>query len=214
MSAKLAVMFLLMTIGFAMPVLLGIRSVSDVQLPNWHQGYQPEQPISYSHRLHAGYLNIDCQYCHTGAEESRHATIPNLRTCMNCHEKVPGQTGEAKANIDKLIEAWGNGKGEGVTWKRVHNNPDFVYFNHMTHVKIAHYVDADGKHRKDAAGNDVRGIDCAFCHGDMKTVGVARQYESLTMGWCINCHREQNERQGKMGMEQRAPVNACDACHR
>lgn len=206
MSAKLAVLFLLMTIGFAMPVLLGFRSVNDIQLPNIHTDYQPEQPISYSHRLHAGVLNIDCQYCHTGAQESRHASIPNLQTCMNCHEQVAGQTQEAKNNIQKLYEAWGNGVGEGVKWKRVHNNPDFVYFNHMTHVRIANYVDDKGNHSK--------GIDCAVCHGDMKTVGVARQYQNLTMGWCINCHRDQNTRHAKIGLEARAPVNACDACHR
>jgi hypothetical protein len=206
MSAKLAIMFLLMTVGFAMPVLLGIRGINDIQLPNIHTGYQPEQPISYSHRLHAGYLNIDCQYCHTGVEESRHATLPPLQTCMNCHMHVQGQTDEAKHNISKLIEAWGNGNGPGVQWKRVHNNPDFVYFNHMTHVKIANYVDDGGKVTK--------GIDCEVCHGDQKTVGVARQYQNLTMGWCINCNRDQNERQFKLGMAVRAPVNACDACHR
>lgn len=206
MSAKLAVLFLIMTVAFAMPVLLGIRSIDDIQLPNWHTGYQPEQPINYSHRLHAGYLNIDCQYCHSGVDESRHATIPSLQTCMNCHERVGGQTDEAKKQIQKLYEAWGNGVGEGVKWKRVHNNPDFVYFNHMTHVRIANYVDD--------AGKLTHGIDCAVCHGDMKTVGVAKQQQNLTMGWCINCHRDQNDRQGKLGLAQRAPVNACDACHR
>jgi len=214
MSAKLAVLFLFMTVGFAMPVLLGIRQISDIQLPNWHTGYQPEQPISYSHRLHAGYLNIDCQYCHVGVEESRHATIPNLQTCMNCHELVQGQTKEAQTNISKLNEAWANGKGEGVTWKRVHNNPDFVYFSHMTHVRIATYVDDNGKQRTDETGAAIKGIDCLVCHGDMKKVGVGVQYQNLTMGWCLNCHRDQNERQGKLGMAQRAPVNACDACHR
>lgn len=206
MSAKLAIMFLLMTVGFAMPVLLGFRTVNDIQLPNLHTGYQPEQPISYSHRLHAGALNIDCQYCHTGVEESRHATLPPLQTCMNCHMHVKGQTEDAQRNINELYRAWGNGSGEGVKWKRVHNNPDFVYFNHMTHVKIANYVDDAGKVTK--------GIDCEVCHGDQKTVGVARQYQSLAMGWCINCHRDQNDRQGKLGMAVRAPVNACDACHR
>lgn len=214
MSAKLAILFLVMTAGFALPVLLGFRQVSDIQLPNIHTGYQPEQPISYSHRLHAGYLNIDCQYCHTGVEESRHATLPPLQTCMNCHNLVQGSTEQAKENIQKLINAWDGGNGDGVKWKRVHNNPDFVYFNHMTHVRIAHYVDDNGQHRKDEKGNPVKGIDCEVCHGDQKTVGVARQYQPLTMGWCINCHRDQNERQVKIGLPARAPVNACDACHR
>lgn len=204
MSAKLSIMFLLMTVGFAMPVLLGFRQVTDIHLPNIHTGYQPEQPISYSHRFHAGYLNIDCRYCHTGTDESRHATIPPLQTCMNCHETVAGSTDKARENINELYRRWTS--GEGVAWKRVHNNPDFVYFNHMTHVKIASYVDDHGALTK--------GIDCEVCHGDMTKEGVARQNQNLTMGWCINCHRDQNERQGKLGMPQRAPVNSCDACHR
>lgn len=210
MNAKLAVLFLLLTIGFAMPILLGIREVNDIQLPNLHTDYQPEQPISYSHRLHAGVLNIDCQYCHTGADKGRHATIPNLQTCWNCHETVKGRTETAKAEINKLLLAWQdtdkNGQPDGIAWKRVHNNPDFVYFNHQTHVRIAKYIDADGK--------ITDGIDCEYCHGDMAKAGVAKQEQQLSMGFCINCHREQNERHITAKLPARAPVNACDACHR
>lgn len=210
MNAKLAVIFFLATIGFAMPILLGFRAVDDIQLPNLHTDYQPEQPISYSHRLHAGVLNIDCQYCHTGADKGRHATIPNLQTCWNCHETVKGRTEEAKSEINKLLLAWQdrdkNGEPDGISWKRVHNNPDFVYFNHQSHVRIAKHIDADGK--------ITDGIDCAYCHGDMTENGVAKQQEQLSMGFCINCHREQNERHVAAKLPARAPVNSCDACHR
>lgn len=187
MNAKLAILFFVATFGFSLPALF---EFNDFQVPNWQQGYEPEQPVPYSHRLHAGTLGIDCQYCHTGADESRHATIPNLSTCMNCHEygKVDGKTQEAYDNIQHLRDAWE--KKEPIRWVRVHNLQDFVYFNHSTHVRVA-------------------GFDCEQCHGDMTTRGVARQEESLTMGWCVNCHRDENEKRGN----ERAPLG-CDSCHR
>lgn len=196
MNAKLAIVFLALTFGFSMPVLLGFREVWDIQLPNLHTDYQPEQPIPYSHRLHAGFLNIDCQYCHTGADTSRHATVPTLETCMNCHTTVTGMTLQAKENIAKLTKAYADGKG--VVWKKVHNNPDFAYFNHMTHVRIA---------------KNGEGFDCQECHGPMEEYGVAKQEHVLSMGWCINCHREWNETYKKNGWEPAAPLS-CDACHR
>ncbi|MCB9892846.1 MAG: cytochrome c3 family protein [Planctomycetes bacterium] len=204
MNAKLAVLFFLLTVGMAMPILLGIRSIPDIQLPNLHTGYQPEQPIPYSHRLHAGVLDIDCQYCHAGADQGRHAMVPTLDTCWNCHKTVAGRTQTAKEAIGKLRQAYMS--GEGVEWKRVHNNADFVYFNHQTHVRIAKYIDADG--------NISDGIDCTYCHGDMAKNGVAKQEEQLAMGFCINCHRDQNDRHVAANLPARAPVNACDACHR
>ncbi|MCC7510750.1 MAG: cytochrome c3 family protein [Planctomycetes bacterium] len=196
MNAKLAILFLMLTIGTAMPVLLGIRDTFDVQLANLHTGYQPEQPIPYSHRLHAGYLNIDCQYCHTAADQSRHAGVPNLQTCMNCHNTVKGNTAESKERIALLASKFAD--GTGVEWKRVHNNPDFVYFNHMTHVRIA---------------KNGEGFTCQECHGPIENEGVALQQNILSMGWCLNCHRTWNEEYKKQGWEPAAPLN-CDACHR
>ncbi|MBZ0137266.1 MAG: cytochrome c family protein [Planctomycetes bacterium] len=181
-----------------------------MQLPNLHTDYQPEQPIAYSHRLHAGVLDIDCQYCHTGADKGRHATLPNVQTCMNCHATAKGRTDSAKAEIGKLQLAMQDknqdGQPDGVSWKRVHNNADFVYFNHQTHVRIAKFIDD--------SGNIVDGIDCVQCHGDMTTAGVAKQQEQLTMGFCINCHRTQNDRHVTANLPALAPVNSCDACHR
>lgn len=196
MSAKLAILFLLLTIAFGLPVLLAFRTADDIQLPGVHTGYQPEQPIPYSHRLHAGVLNIDCQYCHAGVDEGRHATLPSLSVCMNCHNTVAGKTDSAKAGINTLREAWNS--GEGVVWKRVHNNPDFVYFNHMAHVRNAR----QGK-----------GIDCAECHGDMTEAGLGLQAKNLTMGWCVNCHRDENAKYEQEGFAAKAPLD-CDACHR
>ena len=94
----------------------------------------------------------------------------------------------------------------GIAWKRVHNNPDFVYFNHQTHVRIAKYIDENGKVSD--------GVDCTYCHGDMAKNGVAKQQEQLAMGFCINCHRTQNERHLAANLPARAPANSCDACHR
>lgn len=196
MNAKLAVLFLALTIGTAMPVLLGFREVWDIALPNYHTGYQPDQPIPYSHRLHAGYLNIDCQYCHTAADQSRHAGVPNVETCMNCHTTVNGRTKESQDRIGKLKEAYTSGKG--IEWSRVHNNPDCAYFNHMTHVRIA---------------KNGEGFDCQECHGTMEHEGVANQKHIMSMGWCINCHRTWNDEYQKQGWKPAAPLN-CDACHR
>ncbi len=177
------------------PVLLLTFSVSfsalaalgDFPLVGNHQGYQPQQPLPYSHSLHAGQLQIACQYCHSAADESRHAAIPSLSTCMNCHELVKGNTEAARANIAKVAAAYE--KGEPVRWQRVHNLADFVYFNHSAHV--------------------AKGVDCQTCHGDVTQMGVARQHSDLSMGWCVNCHRDQNA-QGK-GLA--APLD-CDSCHR
>jgi hypothetical protein len=196
MKGKLAILFLLLTIGFAAPVLLGFREVYDIHWPNYHTFYQPEQPIPFSHRLHAGYLNIDCQYCHTAADQGRHAGVPSVDTCMNCHETVAGQTESARKNIAKLYDAVD--KGEGIAWKRVHNNPDFAYFNHQTHVRIA---------------KQGEGFDCQECHGDMEHQGVAVQEHNLSMGWCIECHRQWNVEYETQGYEPAAPLS-CDACHR
>lgn len=197
MNAKLGILFLLLTASFTLPLLFGFGSINDMMWPNLHTGYQPEQPLPFSHRLHAGNLDIDCQYCHTGADESRHATLPSLKTCDNCHSTVKGKTTESKeaiAKLDAYVE-----KGESPAWKRVHNNPDFVYFSHMTHVRIA---------------RNGAGFACETCHGEMGEKGVASQEHDLSMGWCINCHRTWNEEYENNGFKAAAPVNACDACHR
>lgn len=155
------------------------------------QGYEPIQPIHYSHRIHAGSNEINCKYCHSSARVSKHAGIPSLNVCMNCHKNI-AEVAESTATpeyskafydeqIQKLYKAVGwdqstqsyTGKTEPVKWVRIHNLPDFVYFNHSQHVTVA-------------------GIECQKCHGPVETYEIQKQFAPLTMGWCINCHRETN----------------------
>ena len=156
------------------------------------QGYMPIQPIHYSHKIHSGANQIDCQYCHSSARVSKHSGIPSLNVCMNCHENIAEYNGEEDlekgytkefytSEIKKLYKAVGwdeekriyTGDVEPVKWVRIHNLPDFVYFNHSQHVNVA-------------------GIECQTCHGPVEEMEIAYQHSSLTMGWCINCHRESN----------------------
>ncbi len=162
------------------------------------QGYAPIQPIHYSHKIHAGTNKIECQYCHSSARVSKHSGIPSLNVCMNCHKSIyeytgnpEGPTQEDLANgytnefytneIKKLYKAVGwdeegqkyTGESQPVEWVRIHNLPDFAYFNHSQHVSVA-------------------GVDCTTCHGPVQEMEIMYQYSPLTMGWCIDCHRETN----------------------
>ena len=162
------------------------------------QGYAPIQPIHYSHKIHAGDNKIECQYCHSSARVSKHSGIPSLNVCMNCHKSIyeykgnpEGPTPEDLANgytnefytaeIKKLYKAVGwdeenqqyTGESQPVEWVRIHNLPDLAYFNHSQHVTVA-------------------GIECQTCHGPVEEMEIMYQYSPLTMGWCINCHRETN----------------------
>lgn len=155
------------------------------------QGYEPIQPIHFSHKIHAGDNGIDCKYCHSAARVSKTSGIPSLNVCMNCHKNVSEFTGDKDSTyvehskefytgeIKKLYAAVGwdataqkyTGKQKPVKWVRIHNLPDFVYFNHSQHVSVA-------------------GVECQTCHGPVETFEVMKQHSPLTMGWCINCHRE------------------------
>jgi mono/diheme cytochrome c family protein len=153
------------------------------------QDYAPIQPIHYSHRIHAGSNGIDCKYCHSAARVSKNAGIPSLNVCMNCHKSI-AEVSDTTATADyskafydgeiqKLYKAVGwdqtmqkyTGKTQPVKWVRIHNLQDFVYFNHAQHVSVA-------------------GIECQTCHGPVQTYEIQKQFAPLTMGWCINCHRE------------------------
>ncbi|NKI30644.1 cytochrome c3 family protein [Croceivirga thetidis] len=160
------------------------------------QGYAPVQPIHYSHRIHAGVNKIECKYCHSSARVSKHSGIPSLNVCMNCHKSIYEYSGNGEApsaedlangytnefytgEIKKLYKAVGwdeenqryTGESQPVEWVRIHNLPDFAYFNHSQHVEV-------GK------------IECQTCHGPVEEMEIMYQYSPLTMGWCINCHRE------------------------
>ncbi len=171
-----------------------------------YEEYQPEQPLAYSHEIHAGQLEIDCKYCHNAVTKSKHATIPSVNVCMNCHKVVnEGKDESGTAAIAQIYDAAGwdpeakayTGETKPIEWVKVHNLPDHVYFNHSQHV---------------VAG----GVDCKQCHGNMKKMTVAKvmstedlnnvgvtddDYDendvkftkpTLTMGWCIECHRKSN----------------------
>lgn len=163
------------------------------------KGYMPEQPIFYSHKVHAGINQINCQYCHAGAEKSKHAMVPSTNVCMNCHKQISKYTGEetyplvtaegvevdGTAEIQKLYEragwdpatksykkdAEGNVLAKPIEWTKIHNLPDHVYFNHSQHVAV-------GK------------VACQRCHGPIQDMDEVKQFAPLTMGWCINCHRQ------------------------
>lgn len=156
------------------------------------QGYEPVQPIFYSHKVHAGVNQISCLYCHGGAQDSKHASIPSVNVCMNCHKAVKEYTGEpilrddgttvnANDEIQKLYQYAGwnpdtktyDKPGKPIEWVKIHNLPDFVYFNHSQHVKVGQ-------------------IACQTCHGEIQKMSEVKQFADLSMGWCVNCHRTTN----------------------
>ena len=152
--------------------------------------YQPEQPIYYSHKVHAGVNQINCQYCHIGTYQGKQATLPSVNVCMNCHQAINEYKGDplvrengdivdGTAEIKKLYkyagftegQPWDATKAEPIEWIRIHNLPDHVYFNHAQHVN---------------AGQ----VACQQCHGEIQKMGEVKQFSDLSMGWCVNCHRE------------------------
>ena len=173
------------------------------------QGYQPKQPIAFSHKIHAGQFEIDCKYCHTGAIKGKSANIPSPNICMNCHSQIKTGTNTGEVEIAKIYSAIQNNKP--IEWVRIHNLPDLAYFNHSQHVVV---------------GN----IECQTCHGPIQEMDVVKQYSLLTMGWCIDCHRKtelntkgnayydnlvklhDEKKNGKMKVEDNGGLE-CGKCH-
>ncbi len=173
-------------------------------------GYRPKQPVDYSHKLHAGDLGIDCRYCHTSVETSAYASVPPTQTCMNCHSMVAVDS----VSLKPIQESWATGKP--MEWVRIHKIPDYAYFNHSSHV--------------------TRGIGCVSCHGRVDQMIVVSQQEPLSMGWCLDCHRNPDEHIRPLDQTtnmkwqpggdhdefvmkikeelQIAPPEDCSACHR
>ncbi len=173
-------------------------------------GYAPDQPVPYSHAIHAGKLGIDCRYCHTTVEKAAAAAIPPTRTCMNCHERI-------RPESPKLALVRESARtGEAIPWVKVHDLPDYVFFDHSAHV--------------------TRGIGCVSCHGRVDRMDVVTQTQPLSMGWCLNCHRNPEaflrpkdkvtdmawkpaEPQAELGRRLREeygirPPTSCSTCHR
>ncbi|MDP7034032.1 MAG: cytochrome c3 family protein [Planctomycetota bacterium] len=212
--------------GFTVALVIGllfcgmatVPALSALRLPGNDQGYSPVQPIAYSHRLHAGELGISCLYCHQGAESGRYAGVPAASTCMNCHQFVSSTIAAQRAEdeaakkeerspkrvisseLKKLYDALGLGSDlkrvpskelKPLAWERIHKLPDHVLFAHGPHVKA--------------------GVSCQTCHGDVQRSERVRQHSDLSMGWCVNCHREVN-RNGVDGKPVHASTD-CSACH-
>lgn len=166
---------------FTIFIILGVLQASWDSLKEIgiYTGYQPTQPIAFSHKIHAGDNAINCVYCHSGAEKSKTAGIPTINVCMNCHKGISKGPVTGTKEIAKIYDAagWDPDKGaytkpeKPVQWVKVHALADFVFFSHQQHVVV-------GKQ------------DCANCHGDLKTMTVAKQMQPLTMVWCINCHKQ------------------------
>jgi cytochrome c2 len=145
------------------------------------QGYQPEQPIAFSHKIHAGENGIDCNYCHSGARHSKTSGVPSANVCMNCHTYISSGTNTGTEEIAKIYTAIGfdpetrtyieGYEQQPIEWVRIHNLPDLAYFNHSQHVNVA-------------------GVECQKCHGPVEEMDVVEQHAPLTMAWCIDCHKE------------------------
>ena len=191
---------------------------NNVRLPGNHEGYEPVQPVAYSHRLHAGELQIPCLHCHSDAERSRNAGIPTVQVCMNCHlyvtapivnvraedkradaaKEKPGRIVSSRlrilydaAGLDDSLKSDPGKSPSPIAWVKVHNLPDFAYFNHGGHVSA--------------------GVTCQRCHGAIETMERVRQVSDLSMGWCVNCHRDVNAN-GVNGKAVLAPTD-CSGCH-
>lgn len=181
---------------------------------NLDVGYRPKQPIPFSHKLHTSDLKIDCMYCHSNAEKSSFAGVPPTQTCMNCHEH---QSNKNSIKLEGLMESWNGGQKNGlpIPWKRVHKVGDYAFFDHSAHISA--------------------GVGCISCHGNVDQMQVVRQEKSLSMGFCLECHRNpsphlrpvsevtnmyyhQSENYKKMAEEKalklNAPVVNCSGCHR
>lgn len=208
----------LLLIGFVLSLLVLSSAAGSFNLPGNHQDYEPNQPIAFSHRLHAGELQVSCLYCHADADKSRHAGIPAASVCMNCHRFVTAPLGAIMAEdkkataegrkpelvvspeLAKLYDALGldverkvdpSKAQQPIEWIKIHNLPDFVYFDHRAHVNV--------------------GVECQKCHGNVETMERVRQTETLAMGWCVNCHRQANEI-GVHGKSVQASID-CTTCH-
>ncbi len=212
------VLTLILVVGIALAALATVPRFAQLRGPGNNRGYEPVQPLAYSHRLHAGELQIDCQYCHSGAQRSRYAGIPSAGVCMNCHKFIRAPRSAVRAEelaakeegreplrvtspelaklyqalaLDENLEPSADGEPQAIRWARIHQLPDFVYFDHRPHIAA--------------------GVQCQKCHGPIETMERVRQMEDLSMGWCIDCHRDPFTSGGDAGN----PVAStdCVSCH-
>lgn len=207
-------------VAVALALLALVPKIAAFRLPGYQQGFEPDQPIAFSHRLHAGELQVDCLYCHAGADDSRHAGIPAASTCMNCHRLIKATRAQVRAEeeaakkekrdprpvispeLAKLYRAQGLDPSDlaappvttprPIHWTRVTEVPDFVYFDHRPHVAA--------------------GVACQSCHGPVETMERVRQVASVSMGWCLQCHRAPGAALPPGSTIARASTD-CSTCH-
>jgi Cytochrome c7 and related cytochrome c len=209
---------IVLLVGLVISSLVLVRRLMSYPLPGNQRGFEPEQPIAFSHRQHAGDMQISCLYCHFGAESSQHAGIPSASICMTCHRFVTApqaallqellEARKAKRTpvpvvspeMQKLYDALGldnkmerdpNKKPHAIAWVKVHYLPAYACFDHRSHVRA--------------------GLACQQCHGQVETMERVQQVSDLSMGWCVNCHRE-SARTGVDG-KRVAPSTDCATCH-
>jgi hypothetical protein len=207
---KARMLSILLLVGILLVTASLFAALAKSHLPGNNKDYRPEQPIAYSHRLHAGELAIPCLYCHSGAETSRTAGIPSGSVCMNCHEFVTAPLGAIReeeaaaeregrkpetlvsAEIKKLLVAMDpTSKDQAVEWARIHKLPDFVAFDHRPHVTA--------------------GVACQSCHGPIERMDRVRQHADLSMGWCVQCHRSSGGT--RIAGRPVQPSLDCATCH-
>jgi len=182
---------------FLLSLTVGLSFGAYVLWPsNLESGYEPAQPLPYSHKTHAGTLQIQCLYCHTEAEKGPYATVPPIAICMNCHQEVQtkDETGQLKAGIATLLAHWE--RKEPISWTKVNDLADFAYFDHSRHM--------------------LSGLTCQECHGPVETMEHVRREYGLKMSWCLDCHKQQpppGSAAAARGSATRAPIE-CVTCHR
>jgi hypothetical protein len=215
---RVRVIIIVLILGIVIVSVSLISALARVNLFGNNEGYRPEQPIAYSHRVHAGELAIPCLYCHPGAERSRHAGIPSPSMCMNCHRYVTATLGAIREEerlaekedrdprplvspelqklygalaLDEQLARDPQRDQQAMVWTKVHRLPDFAYFDHRPHVAA--------------------GVACQRCHGPIESMDRVRQFSSLSMGWCVSCHRESGGT--RLAGKPVDPSLDCVTCH-
>jgi len=202
---RVRVIIIVLVLGIVIVSVSLVSALARVNLFGNNRDYRPEQPIAYSHRVHAGELAIPCLYCHPGAERSRHAGVPSRSMCMNCHRYVTATLGAVREE-DRLAEEEGrdpltlvspelkkllDADEQPIVWTKVHRLPDFAYFDHRPHVAA--------------------GVACQRCHGPIESMDRVRQFSTLSMGWCLSCHRENSGT--RLAGRPVDPSIDCVTCH-